>query len=76
MDDQLPEALGLGLQEVECFQPAGGDRTGRGLALTDFVAVDHQDLAARVGDLAGDCQPGKTGATDDQVVPPSEVGLS
>ncbi len=54
--------------QAQRVQPPGRDAAGRGLSLADLVAVDHEDVGARAGQLARDRQSGEAGAADEHVV--------
>ena len=74
VDDELAEALALGVHQPERAQPVGRDAAGGGLPLADLVAVDDQHVGAGAGQLAGDREAGEAGAADQDVVPPAERG--
>ncbi len=59
VDDQLVEALALRGGEVHRAQPLRRDAAGRGLALADLVAIEHENPGAGARKLARDGEPGE-----------------
>ena len=67
VDDELAERLADRPLEAQAPEPFGRRRAGRGLALADLVAVDHQHARARAGQLARDRQAREAGTADEDV---------
>ncbi len=67
VDDELAEGLLAGGEEVERLEPEGGDPAGRGLALTDLIAVDQHHLGSGAGELPGHGQASEAGSADQHV---------
>ncbi len=79
-DHELAEGLAVRAHQVEGLEPACRDAAGRGLALADLVAVDHQYprrravRAQRAGELAGDREAREARPADQDVVVAVERG--
>ena len=65
---------GAARRQLERRQPRGRDPAGRGLALADLVAVDHQHAGAGARELARDGEPGEARAADEHVAVALQAG--
>ena len=67
VDQQRVERLADRGLQTQIAQPFRGGRAGRGLALADLVAIQHEHARARRAQLARDGQAGERGAADQDV---------
>jgi hypothetical protein len=72
--DELVEALAQRVHQIERLQPQRGDPAGRGLALADLIAVDHEHPRAAAGELPRDRQSREARPADEHVAIALQAG--